>query len=80
MARSLAIAAYLAGLSAPDGKQALADQPPRPSGVIIWARCSHANQLTAIATLGRKLAEDGDPVEVIATCLLYTSPSPRDRG
>ena len=67
MARSLAIAAYLAGLSAPDGKQALADQPPRPSGVIIWARCSNANQLTAIATLGRKLAEDGDPVEVIAT-------------
>ncbi len=67
MARSLSIAAYLARLGEPESKQRFVTQPPRPFGVIIWARCSHADQLTAIETLNRRLTEDGDPVQVIAT-------------
>ncbi|WP_342077433.1 glycosyltransferase N-terminal domain-containing protein [Yoonia sp. SS1-5] len=67
MARSLSIAAYLAGRSKGDRMQRLATLPPRPHGAIIWARCSHPDQLTAIATLNRKLTEDGDPFQVIAT-------------
>ncbi len=67
MARSLSIAAYLARLGEPERKQRFVTQPPRPMGVIIWARCSHVDQLTPIETLNRKLTEDGDPVQVIAT-------------
>lgn len=67
MARSLSIAAYLAGLGANDPDESLGTQPPRPFGAIIWARCSHPDQLTAIETLNRKLGEDGDPFEVVAT-------------
>ncbi|MEJ6403173.1 3-deoxy-D-manno-octulosonic acid transferase [Yoonia sp. 2307UL14-13] len=67
MARSLSIAAYLAGLGEQDAKQRLSTQPPRPAGTIIWARCSHPDQLTPIETLNRRLTEDGDPVQVIAT-------------
>jgi 3-deoxy-D-manno-octulosonic-acid transferase len=67
MARSLAIAAYLAGLGAPERPLNPAKQPPRPTGTIIWARCSQADQLTAVDTLRRKLSEDGDPIHVIAT-------------
>ena len=67
MARSLTIAAYLAGLGSNDRQERLATQPPRPMGVVIWARCSHPDQLTATETLGRKLTEDGDPIQIIAT-------------
>lgn len=79
MARSLAIAAYLANLGSPDRPKDPTEQPPRPTGTIIWARCSHPDQLTAIETLDRKLAEDGDPVHVIAT-LIDWSPEYRDRA
>lgn len=71
MARALSIAAYLAGLGGSEDADALHPQPPRPGGVIIWARCSEAEQLAAIETLNRKLAEDGDPVSVIATMMQW---------
>ncbi|WP_341367422.1 glycosyltransferase N-terminal domain-containing protein [Yoonia sp. BS5-3] len=67
MARSLSIAAYLASLGSVDEGSDQGAQPPRPTGTIIWARCTHAEQLTAIETLGRKLSEDGDPIQLIAT-------------
>lgn len=67
MARSLSIAAYLAGLGEQVSGETLAKQPPRPFGVVIWARCCRPDQLTAIETLNRKLTEDGDPVQVIAS-------------
>lgn len=67
MARSLSIAAYLASLGLSDRAKKPTIQPPRPTGTIIWARCTHPDQLTAIETLGRKLAEDGDPIQIIAT-------------
>lgn len=67
MARSLSIAAYLAGLGSSDQVEALAAQPPRPAGVVVWVRCCDPEQLTAVETLYRKLGEDGDPVHVIAT-------------
>ncbi len=67
MARSLTIAAYLAGLRAPERPPAPVQQPPRPTGTIIWARCSQPDQLAAIETLRRKLSEDGDPIHIIAT-------------
>lgn len=79
MARSLAIAAYLASLGSPDRPKNPTDQPPRPTGTIIWARCSHPDQLTAIETLDRKLAEDGDPVHIVAT-LLDWNPNYGDRA
>lgn len=69
MARSLAIAAYLAGLGSPDRPRDPTEQPPRPEGTVIWARCGDPDQLTAVETLARKLAEDGDPVHVIATMM-----------
>jgi 3-deoxy-D-manno-octulosonic-acid transferase len=67
MARSLSIAAYLASLGSADRQEELATQPPRPTGTIIWARCNHRDQLTAVETLDRKLSEDGDPIQIIAT-------------
>jgi len=67
MARSLAIAAYLAGLGSHDRKTPFVQQPPRPKGSIIWARCCSPEQLIPIEALGRKLAEDGDPIHVVAT-------------
>ncbi len=67
MARSLTIAAYLAGLGANERPVGSMAQPDRPPGVVIWARCSHPDQLTAIRTLGRKVSEDGDPIHIIAT-------------
>lgn len=67
MERSLAIAAYLASLGTPERAQNLKEQPPRPKGTIIWARCSQPDQLTAIETLERKLSEDGDPIHIVAT-------------
>ncbi|PJI84567.1 3-deoxy-D-manno-octulosonic-acid transferase [Yoonia maricola] len=86
MARSLAIAAYLAGLGSPDRSDKSTEQPPRPNGAIIWARCSHPDQLTAVENLDRKLSEDGDPVRVIATLLDWNPifadralPEPRGR-
>lgn len=79
MARSLAIAAYLAGLGSSDRSRDLDAQPPRPEGTIIWARCSHPDQLTAVETLDRKLAEDGDPVHIITT-LMNWSPAYSDRA
>ncbi|WP_296427381.1 glycosyltransferase N-terminal domain-containing protein [Yoonia sp.] len=72
MARSLSIAVYLASLGSSDRAARLTDQPPRPPGVVIWARCSDPEQLTAIETLHRKLTEDGDPVRVIATLRDWT--------
>ncbi|KQB96408.1 3-deoxy-D-manno-octulosonic acid transferase [Loktanella sp. 1ANDIMAR09] len=79
MARSLAIAAYLAGLGSHDRKKPLAAQPPRPAGTIIWARCSRPDQLMAIETLDRKLAEDGDPIHIVAT-LLHWGPEYAQRA
>lgn len=79
MTRSLAIAAYLARLGSFDRTRTLTEQPPRPAGTIIWARCSHHDQLLAVETLGRKLSEDGDPVHVIATLLDWT-PEYADRA
>lgn len=67
MARSLAIAAYLTGLGSHDRNKPLAEQPPRPVGTVIWARCNDPEQLVMLETLNRKLAEDGDPVYVVAT-------------
>lgn len=69
MARSLAIAAYLAGFGSPDRPRSLSHQLPRPEGTVIWARCSHPDQFNAVETLNRKLSEDGDPVHVVATLL-----------
>ncbi len=79
MARSLAIAAYLAGLGSSDRPGNPTEQPPRPAGTIIWARCNHPDQLTAVETLDRKLSEDGDPVHIIAT-LRDWSPDFADRA
>ncbi len=67
MARSLLLAAYLANLGAGDRDVKLAVQPPRPSGNVIWVRCHSPDQLTAIETLSRKLAEDGDPIHLVTT-------------
>lgn len=72
MARSLAIAAYLASLGSPDQPKHLTQQPPRPEGTIIWARCSHPDQLTAVETLERKLSEDGDPIFMLVTLREWT--------
>lgn len=72
MARSLAIAAYLASLGSPGRSKNPTHQPPRPTGTIIWARCSHPDQLTAVETLDRKLSEDGDPIHVVATLRDWT--------
>ena len=69
MGRSLMIAAYMANLGAPDRPEKLGKQPPRPPGTVIWARCSHPDQLMSVETLDRKLAEDGDPIHIITTLL-----------
>ena len=86
MARSLAIAAYVAGLGSSDRPTDLSHQPPRPEGTIIWARCSHPDQFNAVETLNRKLSEDGDQVHVVATLLDWNPvfseralPEPRGR-
>ena len=67
MARSLTIAAYLAGLGSPDRRSGTASPPPRPDGPVIWVRCSSADQLNAIASLNRKLTSQGDPVHLVTT-------------
>lgn len=67
MARSLKIAAYVAGLRRAATDARIVAQPDRPQGAIIWARCSAAEQLTAVETLQRKLAEDADDIQIIAT-------------
>jgi 3-deoxy-D-manno-octulosonic-acid transferase len=67
MARSLKIAAYMAGLRRTGPEKRLGVQPDRPEGAIIWARCSLPEHLTAIETLQRKLAEDADAIQIIAT-------------
>ena len=72
MARSLKIAAYMAGLRRVGAEATLATQPDRPQGAIIWARCSEPEQLTAIETLQRKLAEDADAIQIIATVSDWT--------
>lgn len=78
MARSLSIAAYLASLGSAGHADLSDTQPPRPTGTIIWARCSDIEQLTAIETLRRKLSEDGDPIQFIATLRDWeTTPSDR---
>ena len=60
MARSLSIAAFLASRGSADLPTRLLDYPARPDGVVIWARCTHADQLTAIETLGRKVTVEVD--------------------
>ncbi|MFU8823543.1 3-deoxy-D-manno-octulosonic acid transferase [Yoonia sp.] len=67
MARSLKIAAYVAGLRQSSAENRLGIQPGRPEGAVIWARCCHPDQLSAIETLQRKLSEDADAVRIIAT-------------
>jgi 3-deoxy-D-manno-octulosonic-acid transferase len=67
MASSLSIAAYVANLGSSDRQGAPTKQPPRPDGTIIWARCCDPDQLTAIETLARKVAADGDPIHLIIT-------------
>ena len=67
MARSLSIAAYLANLGSVDRRGGPTEQPLRPIGTIIWARCCDPDQLTAVETLERKLSAEGDPIHVIAT-------------
>lgn len=67
MARSLSIAAYLAGLGSVERDPHQQEQPPRPEGTIIWARCCDPDQLMSVETLGRRLAEKGDPVSIVAT-------------
>ncbi|WP_019955778.1 3-deoxy-D-manno-octulosonic acid transferase [Yoonia vestfoldensis] len=67
MARSLKIAAYMAGLRRGNGDKSSRAFPTRPDGAIVWARCSLPEQLTAIETLQRKLADDADPIQIIAT-------------
>ena len=67
MARSLKIAAYMAGLGRSTPAASPTFYPDRPDGAIIWARCSRPEQLTAIETLQRKLADDADAVQIIAT-------------
>ena len=67
MARSLKIAAFMAGLRrrSPDTLQTA--YPDRPDGAIVWARCSRHDQLTAIETLQRKLADDADAIQIVVT-------------
>ncbi len=67
MARSLTIAAYLAGLGAPSKSSRNGKPPPRPEGTVLWVRCSHRDQLDAIESLKRKLTSDGDPLHLITT-------------
>lgn len=67
MARSLKIAAYMAGLRHSTDDSKLTAQPDRPDGAIIWVRCSLPEQLTSVETLQRKLAEDADAIQIIAT-------------
>lgn len=79
MARSLSIAAYLASLGSADHGKQTAELPPRPTGTIIWVRCSLPEQLTAVETLGRKLSEDGDPIQLVATLQAWEK-TPSDRA
>lgn len=79
MAGPLSIAAYLASLGSADSGAAPTRQPPRPTGTIIWVRCGDAEQLTAIETLGRKLSEDGDPIQLVATLKDWES-NPSERA
>ena len=72
MARSLSIAAYLASRGSADEPTRLLELPARPDGVVIWARCTHADQLTAIETINRKVTADGDPIYIVATLRDWT--------
>ena len=72
MARSLSIAAYLASRGSADLPTRILAYPERPDGVVIWARCTHPDQLTSIETLGRKVTVDGDPITIIATIREWT--------
>ena len=67
MARSLTIAAYLAGLGSQHRSSSLVSPPPRPEGTVIWVRCSDRDQLNAIASLNKKLTSDGDPLHLVTT-------------
>ena len=67
MARSLTIAAYLAGLGSQHRSSGMVSPPPRPDGVVIWVRCSDRDQLNAVASLNRKLTSDGDPLHLVMT-------------
>ncbi|WP_322890855.1 MULTISPECIES: 3-deoxy-D-manno-octulosonic acid transferase [unclassified Yoonia] len=67
MARSLKIAAYMAGFRRGSPDASPIPYPERPEGAIVWARCSLPEQVTAIETLQRKLADDADVIQIIAT-------------
>ncbi len=67
MARSLTIAAYLAGLGSQHRPSGMVTPPPRPEGTVIWVRCSNRDQLNAVASLNRKLTSQGDPLHLVTT-------------
>ena len=67
MARSLTIAAYLAGLGSQHRSSGMVTPPPRPEGTVIWVRCSDRDQLNAVASLNRKLTSHGDPLHLVTT-------------
>lgn len=67
MARSLSIAAYMVGRGSAYEQTRILSYPTRPDGVVIWARCTHIDQLTAIETLARKITIDGDPITIVST-------------
>ena len=67
MARSLTIAAYLAGLGSHNRPSGMVNPPPRPDGTVIWVRCSNRDQLNAVSSLNRKLTSEGDPLHLVTT-------------
>ena len=49
-------------------------------GIVLRARHRHLDRLVAIKELPSSFATDGEVRKRFLDCLLYTSPSPRDRG
>jgi 3-deoxy-D-manno-octulosonic-acid transferase len=87
MAQSLKFAAYVAGLRRQGGDVPPPAPPARPQGAVIWARCSHPDQLAAVETLQRHLTDDGEDVRIIATLTNWQPdhapralPEPRGKG
>ncbi len=67
MSRSTFITDYLIGWGDQETNDLPTALPPRPPGTVIWARCTHADQLKTVETLGRRLAEEGDQIEILRT-------------
>lgn len=67
MARSVSIASFLLNIGQTGGRMLEQPFPARPPGILLWARCSTADQLDVVEALGRQLAADGDPVEIVAS-------------